>query len=230
MKNHRKIPRKNPRRSHRKPLSTEEIEKLIQAAKSIRDRLVIAMPYYTGLRVSELSNLKLDDVDTEKGLIRVMGLKIRWVRCSEEHLGTLVDSWLRERKSCVNAEHVDYFFVSGTGRKLSLRAIHRIVHKAAVRAGIQEVRGKAADGKPIYKVAPHLLRRTFAAHALEDGTRPEDICHFMGGASPSVTMAYSNARRGCLCDSYEKHFKGASARRTRRPRSKVRKAKRGEKA
>lgn len=217
-------------------LSREEIEKLIQAAGSIRDKLIIAMLYHTGLRVSELANLKLDDIDVKTGVVRVdrgMRSRGRLAKYNPEHIGTLMNLWLRkERKSYPNAGNTDYFFLSKTGRKLSVLAILKIVHKVAKWAGIQKIKGRFADGRPIYGVLPHLLRRTFASHALEDGTRPEDIRHFMGGASPSVTIAYLNARqRECLRDSYEKHFKGASARRTRRPRSNVRKnTKRGEKA
>ena len=179
-------------------LSKEEIARLIQAAESVRNKLIIAMLYHAGIRTAELASLKLSDVDRGKGLMKVVGFKIRLVRYSEEYLGALVDSWLRERKNCANAKHVDYFFVSETGKKLSLKEIHRVVRKAAWRAAIHEVRGNTADGRPIYEFAPLIIRHVFARSS-----------HFWGA---------------------QEDFKGASARRTRRPRPKVRKAKRGEKA
>jgi hypothetical protein len=63
LKNQIKIPRKNPRHIHRKPLSTEEIEKLFKTAKSALDRAIIATTFYSGVTPSELLNIKSTDVD-----------------------------------------------------------------------------------------------------------------------------------------------------------------------
>jgi len=203
----------------REPLSREEVRKLIEAAKSARDRLVIAVLYYTGLRTSELASLKLDDVDVKKGVVRVVrgkGGRSRWVKYNTGHLGALVDCWLgKERKSYLNAGNTDYFFVSRTGKKLSSKAICEIVRKAAERAGIQEIIGKSADGRPIYRVSSHALRHTFAAHAYWDGVELERIQRLMG-YKPSTATIFVEEPLERLFKSYDEHFRGVSTKRKRR--------------
>lgn len=227
----------------RDPLSREEIRELIQAAESIRDRLIIAMLYHTGLRGSELADLKLHDIDAKKGVVHMVrgkGGRSRWVKYNTEHLGTLVNLWLRkERYSYLNAlglalafhqRSTNYLFVTRAGMKLSPNAICGIVHEAAERAGIQKVIGKTADGKPIYRVTPRLLRRTFVFHAIADGMKLDHIWWLMGHADPSTHTKHLEEPIEWLFESYDEHFRGVSTKQTCRPRSKVRKAKRGEKA
>lgn len=210
---------KVPNPYKREPLSKEEIRKLIHAAKSVQDKLIIAMLYYTGLRASELTNLRLGDVDIEKGIVRVergKGGKERLVRYSKEDLGMLIDLWLKkERQSYLNARDGDHFFVSRSGKKLGKNSILEIVHEAAKRAGIQEVKGKQADGKNIYKVCTHVLRHTHATHANEDGVKFEDIQRQMGHTKPSTTMIYVKEPKEHFCESYER-FQGLSTKPRRR--------------
>ncbi len=203
----------------RHPLSKEDVIKIIQAAKPIRDKLIIALFYYTGLRLGELASLRLNDVEVEKGLIHVMrgkGNKERWVRYSKEDLGMLVDLWLKERGSYPNAD--DHFFLSRhpwqckkKGSKINSKGIQVILHNAAKRAGVLKVVGTSADGKPLYNVSPHVLRHTFATHAIEDGVRFEDIQRLMGHSKPSTTWIYAHPQNNVFA-SYER-FQGLSKRR-----------------
>jgi len=207
---------KIPEASERQPLFREEIKKLIAAAKSARDKLIIAIAYYTGLRVGEIKNLELKDVDSDEGLIKVVGGKggkSRTVRYNKEHLGLLIDRWLTsERKSYMNAVDDSHFFVSGSGKKLAENVIEKMLHSSAKRAEIQEKVGERADGRTIYKVSMHVLRHSFASHANDDGMKFEHVQRQMGHDRPGTTMGYIHDSPKRLLDSY-KNFQGLSAKR-----------------
>lgn len=158
----RKYQGKGLKSYEREPLSREEIRELIQVPDNLRDRLIIALLYDTGLRTNELADLKLSDIDPEKEMIKVVGGKRgrdRLVPYSREKLGMvgmLVDFWLRkERGSYLDAGDDDHFFVSRHGKGLKPDEIRKIVRKAAEQAGIQKIHG----------VTPRILRHSFATHA-----------------------------------------------------------------
>lgn len=208
-----------PNAFKRRPISREDIRKLIQAAKGIRDKTIIGVGYYTGLRVSELANLRLSHVNVEKGLVwveRGKGGEEGWAKYSKEDLGMIVDRWLKERGSYLNARDDDHFFVSTCGKGLSPQRIREIVHEAAKRAGIQAKVGEMADGKPIYRVSPHVLRHCFATHASQDGMKFEHIQRQMRHKKPSTTMIYIEEPQEDLFESYVR-FRGVSTK--RRPRT-----------
>lgn len=215
---------KVPDAHEREPLSREEMRALIQAPDNVRDRLVIAKLYVTGVRVKELANIKLDDVDLETGAVHVIkgkGGKSRWVWYNPDDIGWLVKLWLeRERGSYLNAGDSDYFFVGKSGKKLHPNQIRRIVHKAAVKVGIQKVVGRDARGKPIYRVTPHVLRHTHIAHAEEDGIDKKVTQLMMGHENLSTTLQYGKPRVEKLFAAYKK-FRGVSAKRTPRFFSKL---------
>lgn len=210
---------KIPSNFEREPLTREEVRTLIQAAGDVRDRLIIAMLYYTGLRRSELANLRLDDVDTKSGVVRVVrgkGGKNGLTKYKREDIGRLVDLWLeRERASFLNAGESPYFIVSKSRGKLCSPQIRQIVHRAAVKARIQEVKGKTADGKLLYKVTPHVLRHSFATHAKEDGMPLDHIQRMMRHENVSTTMIYAKEPYEHLFESYEEKFRGVSTKPSR---------------
>lgn len=210
---------KVPDAHEREPLSREETRALIQALGNARDRLVLVMLYYTGLRESELANLKLDDVDPETGAVRVTkgkGGKSRWVWYNPDDIGWLVKLWLeRERGSYLNAGDSDYFFVGKSGKKLRPYQIGQIVHEAAEKAGIQKVVGEDARGKRICKVTPHVLRHTHVNHAEEDEIPKRVTQLMMGHKNLSTTLQYGKPRVEKIFEAYKK-FRGVSAKRTPR--------------
>lgn len=224
---------KIPSKFERQSLTREEVRVLIQAAGGVRNRLIIAMLYYTGLRVSELANLRLDDVDTKSGVVRVVmgkGGKNGLTKYKREDIGRLVDLWLeRERASFLNAGESPYFIVSKSGRKIHKNEIEKIVHRAAVKAGIQEVKGKTADGRLLYKVTPHVLRHSFATHAKEDGIPLDHIQRMMRHENINTTMIYAKEPYEHLFESYDEKFQGVSTK-TSRTFSGVKRHKGGEKA
>jgi integrase/recombinase XerD len=205
-----------PPPSEREPLSREEVRELVQAAQNIRNRLIILFLYYTGARVSEISNLKLEHVNTETGAVRIergKGGKSRWVWYNPKDLGPLVELWLKsERSSYLGAKDSDYFFVSRSGRKLDKSGIEKIVHNAATLAGIQKVVGVDAKGRKIYKVICHALRHTHVAHAEEDGIPKSMTQLMMGHEHLSMTLQYGKPRIEKVFEEYGM-FKGLSTRR-----------------
>lgn len=196
--------------SGRDSLSRGEIRALIEAPDSLRDTLLIAMLYYTGARAGEMANLKIGDVDTEKRVIGVVGKGNKRRRVwYPPKLDRLMDLWLkRERRSYVNSEGSDYFFVSKFGGTLAPETIFRIVHAAAEKAGIQKTVAVKADGQKIHKVKPHVLRHSFATHAAEDGVPDRHIQRILGHRRMDTTMGYMKEAEEVIIKSLYKNFKG----------------------
>jgi integrase/recombinase XerD len=196
--------------SGRESLSRGEVRALIEAPDNLRDTLLIAMLYYTGTRANEMANLKIKDVDTEKRIIEVVGKgnKRRKV-CYSPKLDRLIDMWLKgKRRGYVTSECGDYFFVSKVRGKLGREHIHKIVHQAAERAGIQKVVAVKADGQKIYRVKPHVLRHSFATHAAEDGVLDRHIQRILGHSKIDTTMGYMKESEGKILNSLYENFKG----------------------
>lgn len=188
-------------------LTRNEVRALIEAPDNLRDTLIIAMLYYLGLRANELALLKVERVDTENRVIKVVGKgnKPREVPFSSK-LDRAINQWLYcERKSYVNSDS-PYFFLSKHGKHLCTKAIHEIVHKAAVNAGIQKVIGKRANGSKIFKVHPHILRHSYANHGVCDGIPLNLLQRMMGHRNISSTIRY--AGESSVFETYHEKFKG----------------------
>ena len=156
-------------------LSRDEVKRLIDAADSEKKKLIVMVLYATGLRVSELINLKVKDLDFNEGVIRVVsgkGKKDRVVTVSERLLRRLKD-YVRTKTP------EDYVFVSKYGDKLSSRYIQYLVKDLALAAGISK------------EVTPHVLRHSYATHLLEAGTNIRVIQELLGHANLQTTQIYT---------------------------------------
>ena len=156
-------------------LSREEVARLIGAVRHLKYRTVLMMLYGAGLRVSELTRLKLTDIDSQRMCIRVeqgKGQKDRYVMLSEKLLGHLRDYW-RDYRPC------PWLFMDRQRKShLSIRAIRMGCKQARRDAGI------------LKEVTPHTLRHCFATHLLEGGTDLRTIQVLMGHRSLSTTAVY----------------------------------------
>lgn len=174
-------------------LTRNEVRALMESPNNLRDILIIAMLYYLGLRVNELATLKVEDVDAVNRVVKVIGKgnKPRKIPYSSK-LDRAIQKWLyHERRSYVSSNGA-YFLPSKHGQRLSTKAIHEIVHNAAVDADIQEVLGKRADGRKIFKVHPHILRHSYANHAVcDDGIPLNLVQRMMGHSNISTTIRYA---------------------------------------
>lgn len=163
-----KIPRSVP-----EVLSKEEVRKLLDAAKSDKHVLIIKLLYSSGLRLSELINLKLEDLelDTKTGWVRGgKGGKDRMIILSESVVKH-VKHFAGERKTG--------YLLSGRNGQLSRRAVQKALDEIAKRASITK------------KVHPHMLRHSFATHLLEAGTDIRKIQVLLGHADLSTTQIYT---------------------------------------
>jgi len=159
-------------------LSRDEVQKLIQATRTLRGRTIIMLMYGAGLRVSEVLRLRACDIDGKRGVIAVQESKCRRSRCvmlGRELLVALRTWWKARPKIC----STDLFFPGAHGEgALTASAIRKLVGTAARRAGISK------------NVHPHTLRHCFATHLLEDGVDIRTLQVLLGHARIETTTCY----------------------------------------
>jgi len=171
-----------PRVGRRLPtvLTRAEVERLLQAAETEREVVVLRLLYFTGMRVSELCSLTWDRVDLSEGVIRVLGKgnKERMVLVDPE-TAEILRGW-REKS---RGERVV---------PLSPRTVQRMIKEVARRAGINK------------RVTPHALRHSLATHLLEAGADIRAIQELLGHASLSTTQVYTHVSAEHLRREYRK--------------------------
>jgi site-specific recombinase XerD len=168
-----------PKTTDRLPiiLSLEEVKKMIDATSSLFHRAILMTLYSTGMRRSELTHLKIENVDSKRMTIRILqgkGGKDRDVPLSPTLLATL-----REYYRCMKPQN--YLFPSShrrTGLFISPRGVFDLCRAAARRAGIKK------------KVGPHTLRHSFATHLVEAGADLRTVQLLLGHSSLNHTMIY----------------------------------------
>ena len=157
-------------------LGEREVRQLLDAAEGLRDRTILMTLYGTGLRLSELLNLQVKDIDSTRMLIRVRqgkGAKDRNVILSPTLLAGLRCYFRRYRPE-------SWLFYGRTPQqRLSDRVIQRMVHHLSQKAGLRS------------GVTTHTLRHSFATHLLEHGTELVYIQELLGHRNPKTTMLYA---------------------------------------
>ncbi len=168
-------------------LSEREVESLLAAPPvhqplGLRDRAMLELLYATGLRVSELVKLALNQVDSHRGLVRLMGKggKERLVPLGEEALMWL-DRYLREARGLLLGQRQsDYLFITQRGGPMTRQAFWYLIKRHAKRAGIT---------RPL---SPHTLRHAFATHLLNHGADLRVVQMLLGHSSLSTTQIYTH--------------------------------------
>jgi integrase/recombinase XerC len=149
---------------------------------ALRDRLIVELLYATGIRVSELCGLDVDDIDTDHRLIRVLGKgnKQRTVPFGLPAAQAL-RAWLEQgRPALVNAESGAALLLGGRGRRLDVRQARTVVHQTVA----------AVDGAP--DMGPHGLRHSAATHLLEGGADLRVVQELLGHSSLATTQLYTH--------------------------------------
>lgn len=149
---------------------------------ALRDRLIVELLYATGIRVSELCGLDIDDVDTGRRLLRVLGKgnKQRTVPFGKPAL-TALNAWLtRGRPALVTAESGPALLLGPRGRRLDPRQARTVVHQTI----------GAVDGAP--DIGPHGLRHSAATHLLEGGADLRIVQELLGHSSLATTQLYTH--------------------------------------
>ncbi|RAP53239.1 MAG: recombinase XerC [Methanosphaera sp. rholeuAM130] len=158
-----------------------------QNVSRLRNKLILTLLYSTGLRVSELTKLKIQAIDEEERTIRVRGKgeKDRIVIFDEATL-RLMHEYLDKR----NMDN-DYLFLSQEGNTLSSRYIQLMIKDYAKKAGITK------------KVTPHVLRHSFATHLLKNGVDIRAIQQLLGHSNLSTTQIYTSVDMHTLKNAYD---------------------------
>jgi len=150
-------------------LTQDEMQALIETAVIPRDNLMVKMLYATGVRVSELVNIKKQDIDFERNTIKVFG------KGAKERVVLLPEA-LKEQlvAYCDDYTNGDNLF------ELNIRTVERTIKTLAARAGIKK------------KVTPHKLRHSFATHMLQNGGNVVAIQKLLGHTSLNTTQIYTH--------------------------------------
>jgi len=155
-------------------LNKEEVKKLIDSAETNKSDLIISLLYSSGLRVSELVNLKKVDLSLDE--------KLGWVRKgkgNKDRIFTISES-LCSRLKEYNSKNPSYVYVFSGIKPLTTRNIQKIIQSTARKAEINK------------KVTPHTLRHSFATHLLESGVDIRVIQELLGHSSLSTTQIYAH--------------------------------------
>jgi integrase/recombinase XerD len=191
-----------PRTWRRLPdaLNRTDIEKLLDAPDPgsphyWRDKALLEFAYASGVRVSELTALRVRDLDLHEGLAVVVGKgsKERVVPVGRAAIRAL-DVYLREvRPRLVRSGSEGAVFVNARGRPLSRMGVWKILQKHVARAGIQR------------RVTPHTLRHSFATHLLEGGADLAAVQEMLGHADIATTQIYTHVEREYLREVHRRH-------------------------
>ena len=179
-----------------KTLSIEEIDKLLDInltdAFSFRNKAMLELMYSSGLRVSELINVKIHDIDVSNCIIRIMG------KGSKERIVPLgdyairyIELYLKEyREKLIKKELNDYLFLNNHGNKMTRQGFFKILKQIAKEKNIKT------------EFSPHTLRHSFATHLLNGGADLRSIQEMLGHSDISTTQIYTHVSKEKLKENY----------------------------
>ncbi len=158
----------------------------INTPKEVRNKAIVELLYSSGLRVSEVVNLKLNDMKDNKSL-RVVGKgrKVRILPMTDQAYN-IIKLWIKNfRKNFLNDHDNNYLFLGVRGKQLSDREVRRIV--------------KSSTG-----TFPHNLRHTFATHILDGGADLRVVQELLGHSDPTTTQLYTHVSKKKLQEKYKR--------------------------
>ena len=187
-------------RSLPKTLTEDEVDSLLSAPNTEeplghRDRAMLELLYATGLRVSELINLKQSQINFNQGVLRIVG------KGDRERLIPLTEDsqrWIRDfidgpRMEILLERQTDYLFPTRRGNRMTRQAFWHIIKRYAEKSGIRK------------KMSPHSLRHAFATHLLNRGADLRVVQLLLGHSDLSTTQIYTHVARERLKDLHGEH-------------------------
>lgn len=180
-------------------LTEEEVYKLldveVKSPYDYRNKTILELLYSSGIRISELVNIKTPNYDSEECLIRIMGKgsKERIVPLGDYAINIMND-YMNNYRPLINKKHTDYVFVNNRGDKISRQFIFKVIKKEALKKGIKK------------DISPHTLRHTFATHLLKNGADLRIIQELLGHENISTTQIYTHVTNNKLKSDYETYF------------------------
>ena len=190
-----------PRFSRKLPnaLTVNEVEALLkqpnlEKPSGIRDAVMLELLYATGLRVSELINLKVHDLNLEEGMLRTIGKgnKERLIPLHELAAISLESFINQTRPLLLKGKSSPYLFLNLRGKKISRQYFWNRIKKYALSAGINK------------DISPHSLRHTFATHLLDGGADLRSIQAMLGHVDISSTQIYTHVSREKIKSEYDR--------------------------
>lgn len=192
---------RNPKVEKKLPnyLSINEIEDLLNSIKedtkeNIRDKCLFEIMYSTGMRVSEVSNLKVSNINFSDNSIRVMG------KGSKERivyygfiLKEILDKYMSVRNEFLKNKNLDNLFINKNGNVLSRESIAYIINKIEKKSLIN------------HKISPHILRHSFATHLLDNGADLRSVQELLGHENLDTTEIYTHVSNERLRAVYLKY-------------------------
>ena len=178
-------------------LTQDEVNLLIENCDDLMDQTILKLLYATGMRVSELINLKLNNFNLEHGFLRCLGKrnKERIIPIYQQAVISLKD-YLELRKSSENSLSSHYVFINKKGRPLSRQYVFKIVKENCQKNGIST------------SISPHSLRHTFASLMLDNGADLRVIQELLGHADIATTQIYTHLQTKRLKTAYDQYHPG----------------------
>lgn len=192
-----------PRMSKKLPhiLSLREINLLLDKANfksnlGLRDLAILELLYATGLRVSELIYLKIDDINMENCMLKCLGKgsKERIIPFGSKAYQSLRLYLDKVRQKLVKNPNGDILFLNSRGERLSRQGIFYLIKKYVRKARIEK------------KITPHTLRHTLATHLLENGADLRSVQEMLGHSDISTTQIYTHVSRKWVSEEYYRAF------------------------
>ena len=193
----------NPTQPSRLPkvMSEKQVDSLLNAPDldsplGLRDRAMLETLYATGLRVSELVNLKLHEVGFNEGVLRAIGKgnKERLVPLGEQAIDWLTRYLNETRMEIIKGQQSDALFITARGGPMTRQAFWQLIKRYALIAGI-----------PPERLSPHVLRHAFATHLLNHGADLRVVQLLLGHADISTTQIYTHVARERLKSLHATH-------------------------
>jgi integrase/recombinase XerD len=174
-------------------LTVAEVEALLSQPgardeQGIRDRAMLETMYATGMRVSEVANLKLDNINSEVGFLRCIGKgnKERIIPLGKKAIASINRYLEASRPKMLKNKKSEFIFISRLGKKISRQSLWKLIKRYAKAARIK---------KPM---KPHILRHSFATHLLERGADLRSVQEMLGHANIATTQIYTHINKDRL--------------------------------
>ena len=190
----------SPKIEKRKPavLSAREVSLLLDQPKNMdlkgtRDKAMLELAYATGMRVTEIISLNMDDVDLEEGIVKCKtGRKERNIPLGKLSLGALKEYIEEARNILIKEDDEEALFVNINGKRLTRQGFWKIVRFYKEQAHITK------------EITPHVLRHSFATHLLQNGADLKSIQTMLGHSDISSTQVYMQFQDESLKNIYRK--------------------------
>lgn len=181
-----------------KVLSVSEVDKLLDIdlvnEYSYRNKAMLECMYATGTRVSELVSIKVNDIDFDSCLLKVMGkgAKERIIPLSDNAIFYIKKYLTEYRVKLLKNNNTEYLFLNNLGKKISRQSFFKMVKNEAIKKNIKT------------NFSPHTLRHSFATHLLDGGADIVSIKELLGHSSLATTQIYTHISDKKLSDDYKK--------------------------